>query len=139
MIRILCFVAVSWSLLSGTVHAQNSSDERPSWAQTDWMAHDTTRLVQEASRYSQFYEYEEAYKRLIIAAERGYPIAQAQIGFYFQEGLAVEQDPVEAVKWYTLSGNETAINYAKMLGESMTAEQLAEADQRTKAWTPSNE
>lgn len=114
----------------------DSHAERPSWAKTDWMAHDTTRLVQEASRYSQFYEYDEAYKRLIVAARRGYPIAQAQIGFYYQEGLAVDQDSIEAVKWYLLSGNETAKHYAEKLAETMTSEAYAEAERRVTAWEP---
>ena len=83
----------------GVVHADDT--ETPSWASTTWMAHDTTKQVQMAYRYAQSYDYEKALEHLRIAAQRGYPQAQAQVGYYYQEGLGgVEADPVEAVKWY---------------------------------------
>ena len=138
------FIAIAASLLTlatGAAVADQTVDAtRPPWAQTDWMAHDTTMRVQMAYRYAQSYDYVNAFKNLMVAAQRGYPQAQAQIGFYYQNGQGgVGVDNIEAVKWYMLSGDATAAHYAGELRKEMTGEQTAEAEARIKAWSPTLE
>lgn len=43
--------------------------------------------------------YEEAFPHLLVAAKRGFKFAQARVGFLYQQGLGVEQDPEAAVGW----------------------------------------
>jgi TPR repeat protein len=136
--KVLCATVLAGAMLiapSGLVRAEDQ--ETPSWASTTWMAHDTTKQVQMAYRYAQSYDYEKALEHLRVAARRGYPQAQAQVGYYYQEGLGgLETDSVEAVKWYLLSDIPTAVEYAKKLRGSMTEQQYEDAEARAAAWEP---
>jgi len=140
MQRLITIAASLLALAAGsgaTLADQPVDATRPSWAQTDWMAHDTTMRVQMAYRYAQSYDYVNAFKNLLVAAQRGYPQAQAQIGFYYQNGQGgIDVDNIEAVKWYLLSGDPTAAHYAQELGKDMPSDHYAEAEARAKSWTP---
>jgi TPR repeat protein len=53
----------------------------------------------------------EAAKWYRAAAERGYALAQANLGYCYDTGFGVEAEPIEAVKWYqmaALQGNAFA-------------------------------
>ncbi len=138
--RLNSFMA-AWvfALICGTAIAGDEADE-PAWARSKWMAHDTAKQVQMAYRYAQARDFDKALEHLLIAAQRGYPQAQAQVGFYFEQGRGgVAIDRIEAVKWYLLSREPSALGFAERLAESMSPEQYAEAEQRVADWRPVSE
>ena len=48
-------------------------------------------------------DYEKAFGWMKKAAEQGYPLAQMCIGFYYEAGIGVQEDPVEGEKWVNQS------------------------------------
>ncbi len=141
-LRSLVLAAVLAVLPAGAMadETDNLSD-RPSWALTDWMAHDTTRRTQEAYRYHSYGEYDQAFELYLVAASRGYPEAQLNVGNYYATGAAPKApaDNVEAVKWYLLSGIGIAEHHANTLRQDMTDDEWAEAQRRVAEWVPSAE
>jgi len=138
-------LALLLPLLAAGAHAQDDggapATERPSWAATDWLAHDTARKAQEGMRYHGVGDYDSAYKAYIVAARRGYPDAQLAVASYCAAGVidGIGMDPVEAVKWYLLSGTGIGRHYADLMHEDMTEEQWAEALHRVEDWRPVQE
>ena len=64
------------------------------------------------------------------AAENGHVRAQYMLGRMYELGLGMRADPVQAYKWYTLSGNpgsRMSQTGAKNMLEIMTPQQRAEA------------
>jgi len=53
------------------------------------------------------------------------------LGLLYLDGLGLQQDYVEAYKWFTLGGE---IRNMKVAAKRMAPEQIAEAQQRAKAW-----
>lgn len=139
----LAITAILAAHVAGAM-AEESADnlnDRPSWALTDWMAHDTTRKTQEAYRYHSYGEFDAAFDLYMVAASRGYPEAQLNVANYYATGAAPKAptDNVEAVKWYLLSGIGVAEHYAGILREQMTEEEWSEAQRRVAEWQPSAE
>lgn len=48
-------------------------------------------------------KYAEAFPYLLVAAKRGFKLAQARVGFLFQQGLGTERDGEAAIAWLALS------------------------------------
>ena len=74
-----------------------------------------------------------------MAAERGDPKAQYELGRAIREGRAGARDPVQALTWLLIAGeqgHERAVREAEALAAGMAAEQAAEAKARAKAFTP---
>ena len=47
--------------------------------------------------------YEEAFPYLLAAAKRGFKFAQARVGYLYQQGIGVTQDPYAAVGWFAVA------------------------------------
>lgn len=81
------------------------------------------------------------------AADQGYPPAQAGLGFLYEYGSGVEMDLVEAYKWVELATAGALEEFSRRLyagkrselGERLTPEQIAEAERRAAAWTPTRD
>jgi TPR repeat protein len=75
-----------------------------------------------------------------LAAHQGDHAAQNHVGHYFRVGSTnVQQDLVEAYKWYGLAmgnGNERAAEWRYSLSEQMTPDQMAEAERLVTEWEP---
>jgi TPR repeat protein len=41
-----------------------------------------------------------------LAADQGYPLAQQLLGQLYENGIGVEKDEKEAVKWYRKAANQ---------------------------------
>lgn len=55
-------------------------------------------------------------------AEQGYPLAECQIGYFYLEGLGVEKNAAQAVRWFresALQGHGLAIEKCRVLGVSL--------------------
>jgi DNA-binding NarL/FixJ family response regulator len=74
------------------------------------------------------------------AAERGLPGARVELANYYLQGNGVAPDPVSAYMWFLLS--ETAclemrnqiVGMKEKIAESMTAEQILDAERKAAAW-----
>jgi TPR repeat protein len=92
-------------------------------------------------------DHKEAARLYLLAANQGYARAQNDIGFMlgFGEGIP-PRDDVEAYKWLSLAierytaKNADRLTQAKRdlaaLAKRMTPAQIAEAQQRSRAWKP---
>ena len=95
----------------------------------DQFARETHMNMQIAFRYSQVGDVEKAAELELIAANRGLEHAQVSVGKRYVHGLGLEVNAVEAYKFFKLSEDETAKNlYIKVISQSMTKEQIAEAE-----------
>jgi hypothetical protein len=88
--------------------------------------------------------YAEAVTWFRKAADRGHPMAQANLGVMYELGHGVPQDLVQAHMWFALSVAGFPASEAKNRGIAtrnrdeiaarMTPEQLANAHRLAKAW-----
>ena len=53
--------------------------------------------------------YEEAFPYLRAAARKGFKLAQARLGFLYQQGLGTDRDPYAAVGWYSVAALGTTL------------------------------
>ena len=53
--------------------------------------------------------YEEAFPFLQAAARKGFKLAQARLGFLYQQGLGTDRDPYAAVGWYGVASTGTTL------------------------------
>jgi len=86
--------------------------------------------------------YIEAVKWLKKAAEQGYSRAQNNLGVCYENGESVAKDYVEAYKWYNLAlgqGIDAARTNLALVGQLMTPEQIAEAQQLSREFRPRKE
>jgi len=99
----------------------------------DQFARETHMNMQVAYRYSQVGDVEKAAQLELIAANRGLESAQVSVGKRYVHGNGLEQNIVEAYKFFKLSEDETSKNlYIKVIMEHMTKEQIDEAEKLVK-------
>ncbi len=82
-------------------------------------------------------DYDTALKEFRPLAEQGHTEAQWSLGVMYERGRGVPKDYVQAYRWYTLAasqGDDLAEKFKDYLGESMTLEQLAEAQRLAREW-----
>ena len=73
------------------------------------------------------------------AAEQGYAKAQRHLGARYAAGAGVPQDPVAAYVWTALAARHDLLSATGNLSDlrgALTPVQIAEADRRIAAWTP---
>jgi uncharacterized protein len=73
------------------------------------------------------------------AAQQGNSTGQALLGTMLEDGRGIPRDYVQAYMWYNLAaagGANQAAHWRDGLERKMTAQQIAEAQQRTAAWRP---
>ena len=86
-------------------------------------------------------DYEEALKWHQLAAKQGDVFAQISLGEMYAKGRGVQRDFVQAHVWYNLAGmtDEDARENRDIVAESMTPEQIAEAQRLAREWMQSLE
>ena len=108
-------------------------DEKRTYYCNDQFARETHMNMQVAYRYSQVGDLEKAAQLELIAANRGLESAQVSVGKRYVHGNGLEQNIVEAYKFFKLSEDETSKNlYIKVIMEHMTQEQIDEAEKLVK-------
>ena len=108
---------------------ERDHDPQRTYLANDILAKDTIRNIQMA-----YYMYrarldKEAAELYLISAQRGYEIAQSEMGKIYLHGKGVEPNVIEAYKWFILSEDATSIRNAKILRELMTKEELDKAEE----------
>ena len=79
----------------------------------------------------------EAVRWFRLAAEQGSSLSQLNLGVMYANGEGVPEDDVLAYMWLNLSaaqGNETARGNKDIIEQSMTREQIAEAQRLSREW-----
>ena len=72
-----------------------------------------------------------------LLAKQGIPEAQHNLGLIYEKGQGVEQDYVEAHKWFNIagvSGNEIGRRNTDIIEKKMTLGQIAVAVGLTRKW-----
>ncbi|WP_161984354.1 tetratricopeptide repeat protein [Mariprofundus erugo] len=81
----------------------------------------------------------EAVKWYREAAERGFALAQTNLGMMYGDGSSVGKDMVEAYKWFSLGmagGDANAANGKQLAASMLTPEKLAQAEKLVHEWKP---
>ena len=86
-------------------------------------------------------DYAEASRWYRLAAQQGYSFAQFGLGSLYFAGRSVPQDDVAAYMWLSLAaaqGLADATKLRNLTAESMTPDELAEAQRLAQAWKPAS-
>ena len=74
-----------------------------------------------------------------LAANRGYPTAQFDLGVFYSKGEGVPQDDLLAYMWFDLAaaqGDADAVKARDFTSARMTSNQIAEAQRLARDWKP---
>jgi TPR repeat protein len=80
---------------------------------------------------------EEAFKWYSLAAETGFTTAQVSLGKMYAVGFGAPLDPVQAHMWYNIAAmlDDYSANFERdEIARSMSAEDIAKAEELAKAW-----
>ena len=80
--------------------------------------------------------WDEIAKLYLIIANRGHPTAQVHLGKQYVHGNGVEEDYVQAYKWFSLSETSIGKHFIKIISEEMSSEQIEEAKSLVKNFKP---
>ena len=80
--------------------------------------------------------WDEIAKLYLIIANRGHPTAQVHLGKQYVHGNGVEEDYVQAYKWFSLSETSIGKHFIKIISEEMSSEQIEEAKSLVKSFKP---
>ena len=80
--------------------------------------------------------WDEIAKLYLIIANRGHPTAQLHLGKQYVHGNGVDEDYVQAYKWFSLSDTTIGKHFIKIISEDMTDEQIKEAKNLVKTFKP---
>ena len=115
--------------LQAGVIIERDHDPKRTYLANDYLARDTHMNMQLAYRHAQNNNPEKAAELTLISANRGLDYAQVSIGKMYVHGIGVEENVIEAYKFFKLSEDQTAQNlYLKVIIEKMTAEEIALGD-----------
>lgn len=76
------------------------------------------------------------------AAKQGHAEAQHNLGVMYAKGIGISKDDVEAYMWLSLAvakGEQGANEMLNSVTKEMTADQIAEAQRRSREWKPTSE
>ena len=84
-------------------------------------------------------DYATAARIIRPLAESGDATAQYNLGIFYDNGLGVQQDKINAYMWLSLAaaqGREGAAAIRDLIARRMTAAQIAEAQKLAREWQP---
>ena len=82
-------------------------------------------------------DYKAAFEKWKPLAEQGHDDAQYKIGKLYREGLGVDQDYIEAYKWYYIvakKGYGGGHRYMKMIRKEINLGQVSRAEKFARDW-----
>ena len=80
--------------------------------------------------------WDEIAKLYLIIANRGHPTAQVHLGKQYVHGNGVQEDYVQAYKWFSLSETSIGKHFIKIISEEMSTEQIEKAESLVKSFKP---
>ena len=115
--------------LQAGVIIERDHDPKRTYLSNDYLARDTHMNMQLAYRHAQNNDPEKAAALTLISANRGLDYAQVSIAKMYVHGIGVEENVIEAYKFFKLSEDQTAQTlYLKVIIEKMTPEEIALGD-----------
>ncbi len=103
---------------------------------SDKLALDTELKYAKCIRLQMGGYWDEIAKLYLIIANRGHPTAQLHLGKQYVHGNGVEEDYVEAYKWFSLSETAIGKHFIKVISEDMSNEQIKKAKNLVKNFKP---
>ena len=80
--------------------------------------------------------WDEIAELYLIIANRGHPIAQLHLGKQYVHGNGVEENYVEAYKWFVLSDTSIGRHFIEIISKDMKKEQIIKAKNLVKNFKP---
>ncbi|MAH88906.1 MAG: hypothetical protein CMJ06_02525 [Pelagibacterales bacterium] len=103
---------------------------------SDKIALDTELKYAKCIRLQMGGYWDEIAKLYLIIANRGHPVAQLHLGKQYVHGNGVEEDYIEAYKWFSLSETAIGKHFIKVISEEMSEKQIEEAKGLVKNFKP---
>ncbi len=103
---------------------------------SDKLALDTELKYAKCIRLQMGGYWDEIAKLYLIIANRGHPTAQLHLGKQYVHGNGVDEDYVQAYKWFSLSDTAIGNHFIKLISEDMSNEQIKEAKNLVKNFKP---
>lgn len=95
--------------------------------------------LEDADKAVRRHDYATALRLIRPLAEKGDASAQYDLGVFYDNGLGVPQDHVQALMWFNLAaaqGKDGAAALRDLIARRMTSEQIAEARKLANEWKP---
>ena len=80
--------------------------------------------------------WDEIAKLYLIIANRGHPTAQLHLGKQYVHGNGVEENYIEAYKWFSLSETAIGKHFIEVISADMSNEQIRQAKNLVKNFKP---
>ena len=103
---------------------------------SDKLALDTELKYAKCIRLQMGGYWDEIAKLYLIIANRGHPTAQLHLGKQYVHGNGVEENYIEAYKWFSLSETAIGKHFIKLISEDMSNEQINKAKNLVKNFKP---
>ena len=115
---------------------QPEHDPMRPYLSSDKLALDTELKYAKCIRLQMGGYWDEIAKLYLIIANRGHPTAQVHLRKQYVHGNGVEEDYVQAYKWFSLSETSIGKHFIKIISEEMSSEQIEEAKNLVKNFKP---
>ena len=115
---------------------QYEHDPMRPYLSSDKLALDTEHKYAKCIRLQMGGYWDEIAKLYLIIANRGHPTAQLHLGKQYVHGNGVEEDYIEAYKWFSLSETAIGKHFIKVISEDMSIEQIKKAKNLVKNFKP---
>ena len=103
---------------------------------SDKLALDTELKYAKCIRLQMGGYWDEIAKLYLIIANRGHPTAQLHLGKQYVHGNGVEENYIQAYKWFSLSETAIGKHFMKVISEDMSKEQIEQAKNLVKNFKP---
>ena len=115
---------------------QYDHDPMRPYLSSDKLALDTEHKYAKCIRLQMGGYWDEIAKLYLIIANRGHPTAQLHLGKQFVHGNGVEEDYIQAYKWFSLSETAIGKHFIEVISEDMTDEEIKQAKDLVKNFKP---
>ena len=115
---------------------QYEHDPMRPYLSSDKIALDTEHKYAKCIRLQMGGYWDEIAKLYLIIANRGHPTAQLHLGKQYVHGNGVEENLVEAYKWFSLSDTAIGKHFIKIISEDMSEKQIQQAINLVKNFKP---
>ena len=115
---------------------EHEHDPMRPYLSSDKLALDTEHKYAKCIRLQMGGYWDEIAKLYLIIANRGHPTAQLHLGKQYVHGNGVEEDYIQAYKWFSLSETAIGRHFIKVISEDMSNDQIKKAKDLVKSFKP---
>ena len=119
-----------------TYEIQHEHDPMRPYLSSDRLALDTEHKYARCIRLQMGGYWDEIAELYTIIANRGHPTAQLHLGKQYVHGNGVDENLIEAYKWFSLSETSIGKHFIKIISEDMTQEEIKKAKNLIKKFKP---